>query len=81
MEEDVPEIQILGIEFSDGYDALEVAYIERRNIAPQAYKREVITIQVDLLSDKEAFQTMISDLSDWIDEAHHHMRDQGGTVV
>lgn len=72
-----PDIQIVGIEFAEGYGAIEITFIERRNVAPQAFKRESITVDAELLN-KEELADVIDSLGQFLDTGLLHIRSAGG---
>lgn len=68
-----PEVQILSIEFADENEALEIHYMEHRNVAPKAYKREVVTVDASLLPGHEVAR-MLELAAEWVDAGLLHIR-------
>jgi hypothetical protein len=72
-----PEVIILGVEFSDEYEALSIRYVESRNVAPQAGKKEEVTFNRALLKGEE-FDDFMDYLNEFLDIGLRHVRTEGG---
>ena len=67
------DIQILGVDFGEGYDVMEIHYIERRDIAPQGFNRQSLTIDVAALDDEDDVKEIIDSLASLVDEAMRYI--------
>ena len=72
-----PDVQIMGVDFSDDYTAVEITYMERRNVADLAFKRESVTIGGELLP-RDEIREVLETVQDWLDAALLHIRTKGG---
>jgi hypothetical protein len=72
-----PDLQIVSVEFGDGYEYLDVTYIERHGVAPQAIRRASVQFTADLLN-KEELGDVIDSLEQFLDAALLHIRNEGG---
>lgn len=76
-EQNTPEIFIQSVEFSEGYEAIGISYVERRNVSERGYKQETITLDAKLLPQDER-DDLIDTLQQWIDSGLLHLRQEGG---
>lgn len=72
------EVIILGVDFAEGNELIEIRFVERRNVAPSAFKQEVLTVGAELLDDKEEIKEVLDTLKDWVDTGLRHLRVKGG---
>lgn len=72
-----PDVIIFGVEFSDDYQAAIIHYVESRNVAPKAWKKESITVDATMLDDGDMTE-VVSKVRDWLDIGLKHIRNEGG---
>jgi hypothetical protein len=72
-----PDVIILGVSFGDDYEAVTIYYVESRNVAPQAHKKEEITLDKALLPAADVAD-FIDTIQEWVDKGLIHIRDKGG---
>lgn len=71
----VPELHIQGVEFADDYAAIQIAYVEGRNVSDKGYKREVLVLDASVFP-KDEVSDVIDTLAQWIDVGLLHLRQQ-----
>lgn len=73
----VPDVILLGASFSDDYQVVTFYYIESRNVAPLAHKKEELSLDRSLLP-RDEFDEVIDTLQEWLDKGLIHIRREGG---
>ncbi len=72
-----PEVILLGVSFGDNYEALTIYYVESRNVAPKAHKKEEFTFDKSLIPADD-LEDMIDTLQEWLDKGLIYLRTKGG---
>lgn len=74
-----PDVILMGLSFGDDYEALTIYYVEARNVAPQAHKKEEVTFDAALVP-KADIEDLVDTVQEWLDKALVHIRDKGGAT-
>jgi hypothetical protein len=72
-----PDVVILGVEFADDYEAISIRYVEARNVAPLAWKKEEVTFSRELVQAEE-FDDFMDYLREFLDTGLRNIRTEGG---
>lgn len=73
----IPDVILLGLSFGDDYEAMTFYYVESRNVAPKAHKKEELVLDSSLLPADEV-KEVIDTLQEWLDKGLIHLRREGG---
>ena len=68
-----PEVVIQSVSFDDDYEALQITYVEERNVGAKGFKVETLTIAASVL-EKEELDRVIDSLLSFIDVGLVHLR-------
>lgn len=69
----LPPVILLNVSFDDNYEALQVTYVESRNLGPKGYKQDTLTISADVLN-KEELQEVVDAIVGFVDSGLLHLR-------